>query len=769
MKRGAIAWLGLGAGGLAGAVAVAVLGLWLGLRGSLPATSGEARIAGMAAVTLVERDRFGVPTVSGESRADVSRALGFIHGQERFFQMDLLRRSSAGELAELFGPNALSTDRERRPLQFRALARAEVEQADPWQRQQLEAYAAGVNAGLAALRVRPWEYLLLRHQPAPWLPEDSLLVGFALYFQLQWEERNFDQLARELTAVLPDEVVRFLTDSVSPFEAPLDGPRQASPPMPSPEAFSYLQTEDAKQASWSEAPREGTAFGSNAWAVSGGRTEMGGPAILANDMHLGLGLPNVWYRATLVYPENKDSHHRIRAHGLTIPGTPAMIVGSNERIAWGFTNSYVNTMEWVAVDDSDVEATRVERLKVRGGEPEDLQIRLTRWGPVVGRDMLGRSLALHWVARHPGAVDLAIMQLETADSVEEAIALAQVAGVPAQNILLADRSGSIGWTVAGPVALTEGEGEASRRLAPEEKPSIVNPRDGFLWSANQRMLSGAGAEVLGGSGYSVDGRAWRLRQRLDELVRVNETSMLELQLDEATPALVRWRGLLLDTLDSAVVGDDSVRLQARCLAAEWEGAAAMDSEGHALVRNFRLEVIRSVMKRVLKPYHDAGGRIGFWRLPVDEAVWRLVNEQPSWGIDPQLGSWRAELLAALDAAILRSGGEELGQRAWGELNRLTMRHPISFGAPWLGRWIDLPSAPQSGDTFSLRVAAPGFGSTQRLVVAPGREDRAILHMPGGQSGHPLSPHYRDQHRAWLKGEPLPLLPGEPVSALRLVP
>ena len=251
---------------------------------------------------MIERDAAGVPVIRGATRADVARATGYTHAQDRLFQMDLLRRTGAGELAALLGAGLLDADRAIRPHQFRARAREALAALDAADRALLEAYAEGVNAGAASLRARPFEYWLLGQAPAPWHAEDSMLVVYAMWIDLQGLTDADEQQRGRLAAVLPDAAYRLLVEPDASSEAPLDGSRLPEVPLPTPDEYdlrtldrALFETAAEKVALERDSPKRG----SNNWAVAGSRAADGG-ALVANDMHLGLRVPNIWYRVRLV-------------------------------------------------------------------------------------------------------------------------------------------------------------------------------------------------------------------------------------------------------------------------------------------------------------------------------------------------------------------------------------------------------------------------------------------------------------------------------------
>lgn len=326
---------------------------YLLLRASLPQLDGPIRASLLKHPVRITRDALGVPTIEASDRADLAFATGFLHAQDRFFQMDLGRRLAAGELAELFGALAINQDRQTRLFRFRAAARAVVADASPLQRAVLDAYARGVNAGLAALRARPWEYWVLGQVPSPWRDEDSVLIEYAMWWDLQVNGLKREMLRQEINARLGGATcaagwkcaLGFLYPAGTSWDAPAAEPAAgaaaqpaAAVPVPDAAALDVRDSERFSPARGSEV--RAPAAGSNNWAVAGSHTASGA-ALIANDMHLGLRVPPVWYRARLRMPAQAGVPG-LDLNGVTLPGAPLLVAGSNGRIAWGFTNSYGN-------------------------------------------------------------------------------------------------------------------------------------------------------------------------------------------------------------------------------------------------------------------------------------------------------------------------------------------------------------------------------------------------------------------------------------------
>jgi penicillin G amidase len=764
------------------------------LRASLPLLDGTIEVAGLSAPVRIERDELGVPTITAASRSDLSFATGWLHAQERFFQMDLMRRSAAGELSELFGTIAVETDKRARIHRFRHRARRALELAAPQDRDIVEAYARGVNSGLAALRAAPFEYLLLRRQPAPWRPEDGFLVLYAMYLQLQDPNGRAESNLGVMRDTLPPEVLAFLAPLGTDWDAAIDGTTFAPAPLPGPETFDLRSQVPAKEGVErpSDLADERIGAGSNNWAVAGTHTSHGG-AILADDMHLGLAVPTVWYRASFVW-QDEDEQRRIT--GVTLPGTAIMVVGSNGHIAWGFTNTQGDWVDLVVLEpvpgDPDAYLTPdgprpfetiTEVIAVAGGEPQTLEIRETIWGPVIGTDHLGRERASCWVAYRPEGANLGILWLESADSIGEALQIAGAAGMPHQNLMLADSGGRIAWTVIGriprrvgfsgrfPESWADGSRSWDGWLEPEDYPRVVNPEGGRLWSANNRVVGGDMLNSIGYGSYVLGARAGQIRDDLLALDSASEADLLAVQLDDRALFLQRWRDLLLEVLDS----DEEptpIRREMRRLVESWGGRAAIDSAGYRLVRAWRLIVTEQVAEMVTLVCRQADEDFDYRRIPhIEQPIWQLVTERPEHLLARDRGSWQQLLLRAVDetAEQMLATAPTLSEATWGARNTTRIQHPLSQAIPALSRWLDMPARPLPGGSRMPRVQHPDWGASERMVVSPGREEHAILHIPCGQSGHPLSPHYRDSHQAWEEGEATPFLPGPPVHVLELQP
>lgn len=794
---------------LALAVVIAILALmgfaaWT-VRASLPMLDGHVR-APVSAPTTIARDGIGMVTIAGATRRDVAFATGYAHAQDRFFQMDLARRRAAGELAALVGRVALDLDRRTRVHRFRSVARdivAATLQAP--HRALLDAYTQGVNAGLASLARKPFEYYVLQSEPEAWTPEDSVLVLYSMFLSLQDDRGAFESDRGVMHDILPTPLYEFLTAPGGDWDSPLDAAPLATPEVPPASAVNVSEP----RAAWRTRlpPHPSTPLrdledrvwtphaGSNNWAVAGSRTASG-RALVANDMHLNLSVPHIWYRASLAWGEQEASRRSIT--GVMLPGAPAVVVGSNTDVAWGFTNTEGDWSDLVLLesppDQADAYLTpdgakpfthHAEAIAIKGEAEELLDVRWTIWGPVVDEDHLGRPRALRWTAHDPRAVNFDLIDLEDAQSVAEALSVAHRAGIPAQNMVIGDHKGSIAWTIAGRMPRRVGcDGQLPRSWATStcgwqgylddtSVPRIVDPPSGVLATANNRVASGEALRAIGLGRYDEGARARTIIQALEALPVATPPDMLAIQLDDRARFLERWRTLAMRTLDASRGTLTPDREAFRTLVeTEWTGRASVDSSGYRLVRTFRGAVADSVLTFLTRECKLADPRFDpLFSTNYEGAVWKLVNERPEHLLDPRFPSWQELLLAAVDQAVsaVRVEGEPLERRTWGERNTLRMRHPLSSAVPGASRWLDMPSEPLPGDAHMPRVQGVSHAASERMAVSPGREAEGYLHMPGGQSGHPWSQHYRDGHAAWVEGTPQPFLPAAGAHALVLEP
>jgi penicillin G amidase len=777
-------------------LALAAVGLaWWAMRQSLPQLDGQASAPGLAAEVSIERDAAGRPVITAASRTDLAFATGYAHAQDRFFQMDLSRRLAAGELSEIFGAIALKTDIRSRRFGFRAVARRVTEATPAQELAVIEAYARGVNAGLRSLRARPWEYLLLRAAPRDWLPEDSVLVVHSMWWQLQYgsitgelERRRLERAAAALaTPAAAHELITFVYAGHSDWDTPnysaqapcvqaacTDSARVLTQPFPALLRFAAAPV----AAAHSEAKP-----GSNNWAIAGIHTRSGA-ALVANDMHLDIGVPAVWYPARL----RVTGAAPLDISGVTLPGTPAVAAGSNGQVAWGFTNSYGDFSDVRFGKCASVDyASRREHILVRGAAAAEVEFRDVGAGVVLdgaeyASDVAsGECAQVAWLATRPEATNFGLLGMESAHSIDDVLALAPRVGIPGQNLVAGDTRGRIAWTLLGRVPRGTGPDRLFGALEfrdATDHPRISDPPVGRLWTANQRVVDGALEPVLGddeadvgAGGYDIGARARQIRDDLLGLSRpATEADMLGVQLDARALFVARWRDLLLGLIDEDAMRDAPRRREFRELVSRWKAEASPDAVGYRLVREFRGNTEDALWRGLTTSL--AGAAFEARRPSQFEAAgWRLVKERPDSIAPPGATGWREFLLQQLDASIkgLLEKCGALARCTFGASEPARVRHPLSRALPLLSRLLDMPTMELAGDHHMPRVQDGSFGASERFAVSPGRETEGYLELPGGPSGHPLSPFYRSGFDDWARGVPTPFLPGSPMYKLQLKP
>jgi penicillin amidase len=784
------------------------------------APPAELRLRGLDAEVWICRDGHGIPRIYAGDEADAFFALGFVMLQDRWWQMDLWRRTASGRLAEIFGDRPLGrgapsgqtaglrmagADLFHRAVGLRRLAEADLEVHGPEGRGLLGAFTAGANAArdaaIAAGRY-PAECVLLRRLPEPWTEVDSLccarLIAWMLSLSLSChlvigKLREHPHLARIMPRS-PEEGPTILDAGASPWE----------------EVLGLLAAAGGSGGAFGAAA-PGT--GSNSWAVAPGRSASGG-ALLANDPHLPLGLPCVWYQFYLEWPGR-------RLAGATLPGIAGALVGHNGRVAWGLTNTMLDDADLYAetVDLTDPARyltpegprpflTREEAIPVRGeAAPRRRIVRFTEHGgvrcPVIsdvlpaGRD--GRVLSLRWAGLEPWAGLDVVRGMNRARTAEEFGGALRGYAVPAQNFLVADADGTIAYYCGGRIprrpALNPGgalDGASGRHewqgtFPFDENPRAANPPCGFLVTANHRVTASGPAGTLplfSEPAY----RAARIRQRVRAQARHTPESFAAIQADAVS---VQARALVAGILRPLAGGFGHAKARAaaaRLLA--WDGTMGAASPAAALFHAWYAHLLR----RVIRPPLEAAAPglfdayFSVLHLAVHAADAVLLAEDPAWYPEGKAPAVEAALAAAVEELEAAQGPDPAGWR-WGAAHALTLAHPLgAVGHPLgrlLARWLRLNRGPfpQPGDGMTVNLSAytlaapyrPLVGPSLRVIVDLKDPEASRWVIPGGSSGDPLSPHYADQVDLWRRGDYLSMrfLPLEAARragpALRLVP
>lgn len=752
---------------------------------ALPTMDGTQTLTGLTSSAEVTFDDTGVPAVVAANKLDAYRILGWLHARDRLFQMDVLRRKMAGRLAEVFGSKALGVDRAQRIYPFAQVARTVVAQLPVEHRQVLEAYTEGVNQVLNHTIELGLEFRVLHYRPEIWRPEDSILVALSMFQTLNGYEKD-ERMLSIMTATLPAEITAFLTPDTDDYAQPLVGGMEARRPvLPVPPGYSRLKGAAIPSAAMAAEP---PAIGSNHWAVAGSRTA-DGRAILANDMHLPLAVPNIWYRADLHYADR-------RLVGVTLPGLPMMIVGSNGHLAWGFTNVDADLLDLVRIEPdplhpdhyltpkgSETYTLRQETIRVKDAPNETLTVKDTLWGPVSPHPLSGSAVALHWASLQAETINMNLLELDAATTLETAIHVFNRTGIPPQNVMLADEHGRIAWTYAGflpdragfdgsvSVSFAQGDKYWRGYIPPDKLPRVIDPPTGYLATANNRTLGKAYPYVVSHA-FSHSYRAHRINSLLSERNPVTEADLLALQLDTVSEFYEFYRQLALEALDDEALRNRADLAELREAVRHWDGRMEAGSVGIGLLVNWRLILSERLLAPLIAPAVAAAPDFAYsWR----EQETPLRSLLRAKVVPPETsGDWQNFLLQTLEETTnrLRTAHPQqaLNTLTWGDINRLSLHHPFSLSQPLLSSLLDMPMTPTGGcNTFCIKVLNDQHGASERLVISPAHLEDGLFEMPGGQSGHPLSPHYRDQQAAWLNGTPTPFLPGPPRHRVHLLP
>lgn len=783
-----------------GAVAgIAGLGALVALKRPLPKTSGNLKLAGLHGRVQVLRDRWGVPHIYAGDNHDLFMAQGYVHAQDRLWQMEIHRRTGHGQLAELFGPIALTSDRFIRVLGFSRVARQEAELLDPETRSILEAYVAGVNAFIEQNSHKlPLEFTLLRHKPRPWDLSDVLVWSKIMALNLS-ENWSSEVLRAQLVAALGPERAGALEPNY-PDDLPLSVPEGAY--------YSVKLAEDAlrmAREAVSFTGESGMGQGSNAWVVGGQRSTTGRP-LLANDPHLAISMPSLWYE---VHLEGGD----YAVSGASLPGLPCIVIGHNARIAWGVTNAMTDVQDLFIerFDPNDplryeyqgewlrAELVR-ETIEVKGqSEPYIEEVRITRHGPIISTLVAGETqqaalaqraselgaegslaLAMRWTALEPSTILRSAVYLNKARSWEEFRAALADWNVPPQNFVYADVDGHFGYALAGAIPIRKqgdgrlpvpgwtGDYEWQGYIPADELPSVFDPEIGYAVTANNRIAGPSYPYHLSSdwlNGY----RAARIRELLEAKDRHDPESFARIHQD-----LLSLPGLAFIELAPRLRAESPIERAARDALSKWDGVLSAESVGGTLYATLRYHLQVCAMPEVGKPSETVIGLGTFAVLPSTMYLERAlpdILERIKRNDDAWLGegrTWQQVLDEAWQLTIRELEdqlGSDVSHWRYGRIHSLTLRHvlgsvpalaPVFNRGPWpTGGDVDtVCMGNQHRDTAAGPVyVAPSY--RQICDTADWDNSRSII--PSGQSGQPGSRHYNDQSQAWREGAYHPML------------
>ncbi|MBF8188541.1 penicillin acylase family protein [Nonomuraea sp. K274] len=781
------------------------------VRKSFPQVDGTLRLPGLSGNVEIFRDKSGIPHIYADSAADLFMAQGFVHAQDRFYEMDFRRHTTAGRLSELFGSSTLANDKALRTMGWRRVAEQELPELDQQTQDFLNAYARGVNTWLGANQNasdRSLEYSVLKvqngdYQPEKWTAVDSLAWLKAMAWDLRSNMEDEIDRALALTK-LPMERVEQLYpgypyDRHSPIvtEGAIDQERfdqRAEPRARGTAALAQAaKTLDAVPSTMGTAEREG--IGSNSWVVSGAHTASGKP-LLANDPHLSPSMPSVWYQAGL-HCRKITEECPYDVTGYTFAGVPGVIIGHTDKIAWGFTNLGPDVadlfLEQVQGDSYLYKGrqmkleTRQEQIKVAGGAPVTITVKSTVHGPLINEVMDGakpsgeaNAVALQWTALTPGRTADAIFALNRAADWNEFKAAASLFEVPAQNLVYADTTGKIGYQAPGRIPVRESgdgtwpvpgwTGAYDWKTAPipyDQLPSVEDPAEGFIVTANNSVIDPSRYQPLLTMDWAHGYRSERIRDRIEAAVaqgEIDAATMSEIQQDTHNG--------FAETLVPALMGVDLAgpATGARNLLESWDGSQGLDSAPAAYFNAVWRQVLTLTFNDDLpEGARPAGGDRWY------EVIRRLLElpDDPFWDdlTTKNLTETRDDILRQAMASAYQEVAERLGEDVkawrWGDLHRLELVNG-SLGTSGIAPVealfnrgpLAVPGSKDAVNATGWNVQNDDYAinavPSMRMVVDLSDLDKSRWINLTGASGHAFHENYWDQAEVWARGDLLPM-------------
>jgi penicillin amidase len=782
---------------------------------SLPVLDGSLKLTGLTAQVTVRRDGHGVPHIEAANQDDLLLAQGYVTAQDRLWQMDVLRRNAAGELAEILGPSVLEHDRAQRVLQFRNVAERVYRSLPEADRHRYEQYARGVNLFIDQNSAQNGDHLqaefrTLRYRPKPWAGSDCVLIGLNMVLSLDshWDTK----LSRERVASrLHDSK---LEADLYPVGSWRDQPPTAAvADMTQPHPAPVLDDEDTDQTQTqvhapitdSEDFRalrrsmglpecDGCASGSNNWVIAGKHTASGKP-LLSNDMHLGLTVPNIWYMADLNAPG-------LHVAGVTLPGVPLVIAGHNEHVAWGFTALYADVQD-LYVEKLDGKgnyagpqgdwlplAHATETIKVRWSKDVKVDVQLTAHGPLL-TPMLKketRPIALHWTLYDPALAAIPLYEMNTAQDWQHFSGALAAWCFPTQNLVYADDAGHIAYHAIGKVPLRpaglvgvpiqDTAHEWQGYIPFDELPYSVDPPSGLLATANSRVTPNDTKFPLTLE-WPDPYRAERVYKDLRGRDNLKREDMLAVETDiysEVDQELAHRFAYAIDHTASA----DARLKQAADLLRSWDGRMSSDSAAASIILRAR----QAFWPLVLEPKLGSDLQSYSWgesNFAEEEIIMHGSSSSANSGTpSPWLPAGYADWDALLTEAVRRGfdlgkAPADLAKWSYGSWHVVDLEHPVFQLLPLAKGWSGTGEQPLSGDTTTIKQVGRAFGPSQRFTMDWSAPDASTENIALGESGDPASPWFKDQWPAWYSGTTFPLPFTAPAVAaqtshtLRLVP
>ena len=766
---------------VAGAAAYA----YLLARSALPQLDGRLQVKGLSAAVKVTRDSHGVPAIEAATLEDLFLVQGYVTAQDRLWQMDVMRRFAAGELSEILGEDTLKIDREHRILGLRAAARKSLQMASPRDHSYFEAYARGVNAFIETHGSGlPIEFRILNYRPKPWQPEDSIVIANQMVKDLNYfsfgdmlvREKILAKLGPELTADLyvnrswHDRPPTVMREDLANQENQGDSNDEDEDDDETLDN-SVTQLKSTGSEIWAQGVPEGVK-GSNDWVVAGTHTVTGKP-LLSDDMHLGHQMPNLWYEAHL-------KSGNLDVAGVTLPGMPYVIVGHNQRIAWGFTNvgptvtdafienfngqgAYQTPQGWQQPEH------RAEVIHVKGKPDVTVDVRITRHGPIVTDTLPGetRQVALRWTLYD--GLRTPLFDVNSAQNWEEFRKAFSQFDAPGQNVVYADVEGNIGYQATGhipiraagdgslPVSGADDAHEWTGYVPFEKLPSIYNPPSGVIATANGRITPD-GYRYSISTEWEAPWRSERIYHVLESGRKFSAADMLALQNDVHSENDLFAAERFVYAIDHASKSSARAR-QAADLMRNWDGRMLAFSTAATIAVRSGEELTRLLLEPHLGPAPEdrkqqaetLSWKTYHWHM---QTVWlqNVLLHQPKRWLPEKFTNYDELLTAAVEAAV--NGPEvpkDLASWYWGSVNAVEIDHPVLGMIPLVRHWSGPGVREQSGSKYTVKAVTRHEGPSERFTANLAELDQSTLNTVTGQGGNFLGPHYMDQWKAWYEG------------------
>ncbi len=756
-------------------------------RAALPQLDGQLKVAGLSAPVMVTRDGHGVPVIEAANLNDLFFAQGFVTAQDRLWQMDVMRRFGGGELSEILGEETVKLDREQKVLGLRSAAKRSLEISSARNRGFMEAYAQGVNAFIASHTNKlPIEFHILRYTPKPWTVEDSVVIAnqmvkdlnYHYFYDVLAREKILAKLGPDLTADLyvnsswhdrPPTVMREDLGQTESSSSDSDDDEEDESPDNS-------VTREGDPARLTAPPPEVPVNGSNDWVVSGTHSVTGKP-LLSNDMHLGHQMPNLWYETHL-------HCGAVDVAGVSLPGMPFVVVGHNQRIAWGFTNvgptvtdvfvenfnaqgAYQTPSGWVQPEH------RSEVVHVRGKPDVSVDVKITRHGPIITDLVPGetRPLALRWTLYD--GLRIPFFDVDTAQNWDDFKKAFSQLDAPGQNAVYADVDGNIGYHTTGkvpiraagdgslPVSGADNAHEWISYIPFDKLPNVYNPPSGIIATANGRITPDSYPNPVSME-WEAPWRTARIYHVLESGRQFSAADMLALQTDIHSEADQFAAERFVYAVDHA--NKPSARAkQAADLMRSWDGLMQGSSAAPTITENAIRESRRLILEPKLGSVATSGDpdaslnwRTYSWEM---RSVWleNILLRRPKRWLPESYPSYDELLAAAVEAAVNDPHApKDLSTWRWGVYNAVEIQHPVLGKIPIVRHWSGPGIQEQSGSGYTVKAVSRRHGPSERFTANLADLDESTLNVVTGQGGNFLSPFYMDQWNNWHEGTTLML-------------